>query len=298
MQGKDKKTILVTGATGKQGGAALHHLVNHGWHVRALVRDPAKPAAQALAEMGVEICKGNLDDRNSVLAAAKDSYGIFSVQGLEEGVETEFRQGKLLADIGRQINVTHFVYSSVGGADRNTGIPYFESKWQIEQYIHSLNLPATILRPVFFMENFLSPQMRNSILEGTLSLPLRPEKTLQMIAVDNIGGFAAAAFEDPQKYIGQTLEIAGDELTMPLVARILKKVIDRDVRFIEMPMEQMSKANPGWATMFKWFNDYGYNGDISRLRRILPELLDFEMWLHKFGWEHFAREEAAAGAGR
>jgi uncharacterized protein YbjT (DUF2867 family) len=298
MQNKDKKTILVTGATGKQGGAVLRHLINHGWHVRVICRDPNKTTAQECAETGVEVLKGDLDDRNSVLRAAKGVYGIYSVQSLEKGPEVEFRQGKTLADVAKECGAQHFVYSSVGSANRNTGIPHFESKWQIEQHISSLKLPATILRPAWFMENFLTTQFRSSILEGTLSMPLKPNKTLQMIAVDNIGGFAAIAFENPDKYIGQAIDIAGDELTMPQVAQKLSRVIEREVRYLEMPMEQMKAISADWAAMFQWFNDYGYNSDISRLRRMLPDLIDFETWLHKFGWEHFVKEEVTAGARR
>jgi uncharacterized protein YbjT (DUF2867 family) len=294
MRDKDKKIILVTGATGKQGGAAARHLLSRGWHLRILTRDPAKPAAEEFNQLGVEVFKGDLDDRNSILRAARNTYGIFSVQGLEQGPEVEFRQGKTLADVAKECDVQHFVYSSVGGADRNTGIPYFESKWQIEQHINVLQLPATVLRPVWFMDNFLMPMMRSSILDGTLSLPLKPNKSLQMIAVDNIGGFAALAFEKPEQFIGKAFEIAGDELTMPQVVQKIGRVIERDVKYVEMPMEQMKSFNPGWATMFQWFNDFGYNADISKLRSMLPDLMNFETWVHKFGWEHFVKQEAAA----
>lgn len=293
MENKSEKTILVTGATGKQGGAVARHLVLRGWHVRILCRDPNK--AKCCAEMGMEVVQGNLDDKNSVLKAAGGIYGIFSVQSLEQGVEVEARQGKMLADVGKQCRVKHFVYNSVASANRNTGIPNFESKWQVEQHIRSLGLPATIIRPVWFMENFLMPQFRDSILKGTLSMPLKSNKTLQMVAVDNIGGFVATAFESPDKFIGQAIDIAGDEMTMPKVAQKLSKVIDRDVKFVETPMQEMRKASADWATMFQWFNDVGYNCDISKLHQILFDMMDFETWLHRFGWEHFVREEAVIG---
>jgi len=296
MKNKDKKTILVTGATGKQGGAVARHLVNHGWHVRLLCRDPNKPAVEPFREMGVDIVRGNLDDCDSVLSAARGAYGIYSVQSLEQGTDVECRQGKLLAEVAKQCNTQHFVYSSVASAHRKTYIPHFESKWQVEEHIRSLNLPATIFRPVWFMDNFLMPQYRINILEGKLSMPLRPEKPLQMIAVDNIGAFVALAFEHPEQYICKAIDIAGDELTMPEVTEKIGKVIERRVRYVEMPIEQMRETSTDWAVMFEWFNDFGYNVDIAYLRQTLPELLDFETWLHKFGWEHFVREKAAASA--
>jgi uncharacterized protein YbjT (DUF2867 family) len=295
MEGKSEKTILVTGATGKQGGAVARHLNNGGWHVRILTRDPNKPEAKRCREMGMEVMKANLDDKNSVLKAADGVYGIYSVQSLEQGVEVEARQGKMLADVAKNRGVRHFVYSSVGAANRNTKIPHFESKWQVEQHIDSLKIPATIFRPVWFMDNFLMPQFRDSILKGTLSMPLKPDKTLEMIAVDNIGGFVAEAFEDPDEFIGQAIDIAGDELTIPQVAKKLSKVVGHDVKFVEMPMKEMKKASEEWAIMFQWFNDVGYKSDIPKLRRMLPDLMDFDAWLHKVGREHFAGEKVAVG---
>jgi uncharacterized protein YbjT (DUF2867 family) len=292
MEHKSEKTILVTGATGKQGSAVARHLASYGWHVRVLARDPNKPAAIKCSRMGMEVVKGDLNNKTSVLQAAGGVYGIYSVQSLEQGLETEIRQGKMLADVAGECRVKHFVYSSVGAADKNTGVPHFESKWQIEKYIRSLGLPVTIFRPVWFMENFLMPQYRDSILKGTLSMALKPDKTLQMIAVDNIGGFVATAFESPDKFIGQAIDIAGDELTMSQVARKISKIIDRNVEFVEMPMQELQKFNADFAAMFQWFIDVGYKSDFSKLHQMLPDLMDFETWLHKYGWEHFVREEA------
>lgn len=295
MKGKSEKTILVTGATGKQGGAVAKHLTSEGWHVRILTRDPKRPAAKRCREMGMEVMQGDLNDKNSVLKAADGVYGIYSVQSLEQGVEVEAQQGKTLADVAKNRGVRHFVYSSVGSANRNTKIPHFESKWQVERHIGSLKIPATIFRPVWFMDNFLMPQYQDSILKGTLSMPLKPNKTLQMIAVDNIGGFVAKAFDDPDEFIGQAIDIAGDELTIPQVAEKLSEVIGRGVKFIEMPMQEMRKASKEWAIMFQWFNDVGYKSDISKLRQMLPDLMDFETWLQKVGREHFAGKKVAIG---
>jgi uncharacterized protein YbjT (DUF2867 family) len=295
MEGKNEKTILVTGATGKQGGAVARHLTNSGWHVRILTRDPNKPEAKTFREMGMDVIKADLDDKNSVLKAADGVYGIYSVQSLEQGVEVEARQGKMLADVAKNRGVKHFVYSSVGAANRSTKIPHFESKWLVEQHIGSLKIPATIFRPVWFMENFLIPQYRDSILKGKLTMPLKPDKTLEMIAVDNIGGFVAEAFENPDEFIGQAIDIAGDELTIPQVAKKLSKVVGHDVKFVEMPMQEMRKVSEEWAIMFQWFNDVGYKSDITKLRRMLPDLMDFEMWLQKVGGEHFAGKKAAVG---
>lgn len=281
------KTILVTGATGKQGGAAARHLLEAGWPIRALTRDPSKPAAAALAGLGAEVVQGDLKDRASMTKAVSGAYGVYGVQdSWEHGTESEVEQGKLLADVAKAAGVEHFVYSSVGGAERGTGIPHFESKWEIEEYIRGLALRATILRPVFFMENLLSPDNHEAILGGTLSLSIHPDTPLQMIAVDDIGAFAAMAFDNPDEWVGKALEIAGDEMTMSQYAEHLTAAVGRPVAFKEFPpLEEMRSINEDWAIMCEWFIQHGYEADIAGLRRLYPPLKDFGAWLKGVTWQ-------------
>jgi uncharacterized protein YbjT (DUF2867 family) len=285
---KSNRIILVTGATGQQGGATARHLLAQGWRVRALTRDPNKPAAQALAQAGAEVVQGDNEDRASLDAALKGVYGVFAVQnfwGPDVGVAGEKRQGKLIADAAKAANVQHFVYTSVGGAERNSGIPHFESKWQIEQHIRSLGLPATILRPVAFMDNY--NWSRGAILNGTfLSMGLHPDTIWQIIAVDDIGAFAALAFEQPEEYIGKAIEIAGDALTEPQVAATLSKVIGRPVQVASMPVDPSQPPDPEMAKMVQWANDAGYQADIPALRKLYPPLKRLETWLRQTGWEN------------
>ena len=189
------KIIVVFGATGQQGGATARHLLKHGWQVRAVTRDLLKPAAQALVDAGAEVVSANMEDRTRLDKVLEGAYGVFSVQNFwlpEVGFDGEIRQGKNVADAAKAANVQHFVYTSVGGAERNSGIPHFESKWVIEQYLHELGLPATILRPVAFMDNFAGfggPR------DGVLTSMTRAETPLQLIATDDIGGLAALALQ-------------------------------------------------------------------------------------------------------
>ena len=275
------KIILVTGATGQQGGATARHLLDQGWRVRALVRDPSKEAAQALSARGAELVRGDLDDRSSLDRALAGVYGVFSVQTFQgpEGAVGEARQGKTLADAAKAAGVQHFVYSSVGGAERKSGLPHFESKWQIEQHIRALGLPATILRPVFFMENLRSPWMGPR--DGVLAVALHPTTSLQMIAAGDIGAFAALAFARPAEFMGKAIEIAGDAKTGPEVAETMTRVTGQPVRFVELPLEQLRSFNAEMADMMAWFNDHGYNADIPALRRLLPGLLTFEHFLRR-----------------
>src|SRR5579864_5156497 len=208
------KTLLITGATGRQGGAVVRHLLPKGWKLRALTRDPGGHAAQALTQKGVEVVQGDLEDAASVVRAAAGVYGIYSVQDFwAVGAKREVQQGRNVADAAKKAGVNHLVYSSVGGAERNTGIPHWESKWEIEKYIRSLELPVTVLRPVTFMEGYYIDQVEIGILKGKLVDPVRADKPYQTIATNDIGAFVALAFERPEEFTGKELEIAGSELT-------------------------------------------------------------------------------------
>lgn len=291
----ERRIIAVSGATGNQGGAVARKLLESGnWKVRALTRDPSQPAAQELAARGAEIVRADLDDHHSVVLALSGAYGAFSVQNYwKVGYDREVYQGKTFADAADSAGVKHFIYSSVGGADRNTGLSHFESKWEIENHIRMLNLRYTILRPVFWMDNFEQPPYRDSILNGTLAMGLAPTTKLQMIALEDIGVFAALAFAHPQDFVGSALELAGDELTMPEAANALTQVIGRPVQFVELSLEHIKRANPDWGAMLEWFNERGYRADIPALRALHPGLLTFDQWLLRRGWEGIGLKQAA-----
>jgi len=207
------KTFFVTGATGQQGGGVARHLLGQGQRVRVLTRSAAK--AEALNKLGAEIVVGDLTDRSVLEKALIGVDGVFGMTTpFEGGMEAEVQQGKTLADAAKEANVTQYVFTSVGGADKNSGIPHFETKWKVEQHIRQIGLPATILRPTFFMDNFGS-FFREGILKGTLTLPMRPETKLQMIAVKNIGQFGGEALLRPDEFMGKAIELAGDDLTRP-----------------------------------------------------------------------------------
>ena len=277
--------ILVSGATGNQGGAVARHLLKRGFRVRALSRDTQKPEAQALAEEGAEVVRGDLDDRSSVDRALEGAYGVFSVQNFYEGgYEGEVRQGKTLADAAKAAGVRHVVYSSVGSAHRETGIPHFDSKGEIEEYKRQTDLPYTILRPVFFMQNWA--MMRDQILDGTLAQPLDPEKPLQQVNVEDMGAFAAIAFENPDEWLGREVDLAGDELTMPEVAETISQVTGREISYYQVPWDQFrEQMGEEFAVMYEWFNEVGYEADIPALRSEYPELTTLEQYLRNHGWE-------------
>jgi uncharacterized protein YbjT (DUF2867 family) len=290
-----RKIIAVAGATGNQGGAVARKLLDSGtWKVRALTRDPNQPAARELATRGAEIVRADLDDHHSIGLALDGAYGAFSVQNFwKVGYDREVYQGKTFADAAEAAGVKVFIYSSVGGADRNTGLPHFESKWEIENHLRMLDLRSTIFRPVFWMDNFNTPAYQDSLLDGTLAMGLRPTTRLQMIAVEDIGAFVAMAFDHPQDFVSVALEIAGDELTMPEAADIFGQVIGRPVEFVELSLEHITRANEEWGKMLGWFNERGYRADLPALRAMHPGLLTFEQWLRRAGWAGMGLRQAA-----
>lgn len=276
------KTIFVTGVTGKQGGAAAHFLMKDGWKIKALTRDLSHVESSPLKDKGIEFVEGDLSDVNSFKHHLNGVYGVFSVQNFwEHGYEGEVKQGKNLANAAKDADVKHFVYSSVGSATRDTGLSHFESKREIEEYIKKINLPYTILRPVFFMENLL--YSRDQILDGKLVNAMEPDISLQMISVKDVGQFAAMAFLEPDVFMHKEIELAGDSITFPEIARLLTNVLGQPVEYIQLDMNAYEQvAGKEYALMVNWFNKVGYNADIDALKSLYDiELTSFDDWLRQ-----------------
>ncbi len=293
MPDKDK-TVLVVGATGRQGGAVINHMLPTGWRLRALTREsPSQPRAQELAARGIEVMQGDLEDPSSLDRATSGVYGDYSVQDFwAVGAKREVQQGKNMADAARKAGLEHFVYSSVGGAERNSRISHWESKWEIEKHIRKLGLPATMIRPAAFMENYYIDQVEIGILKGKLMDPIRGDKPYQTIAASDIGGFVALAFERPQEFIGTELEIASSELTNLEAAQVFGRVLGKPVKFRKLPMPMVRLVlGKEFYEMFRWFNESGFKADIAGLRRQYPEvpLQTLEEWLRNEGWHKRAR---------
>ena len=283
------RIVLVAGATGRQGGAVVRHMLPKGWRLRALTRNPKSYAARQLVEKGVELAEGDMDDPASLERGARGVYGVYSVQDFwTVGARREVQQGKNLADVAKKAGVEHFVYSSVGGAERNTGITHWETKWVVEKHVRSLNLPVTILRPASFMETYHITEVEIGLLKGRLADPIRGDKPYQTIATDDIGAFAALAFERPKDFIGLDLEIAGSELTNIDAAKVFSRVLNRPVKFQKLPLPIVRLVlGKEFYEMFHWFNSKGYQANIPDLRRRYPEvrLHSLEDWLREDGWD-------------
>jgi uncharacterized protein YbjT (DUF2867 family) len=294
------QTVLVTGATGQQGGATARRLLADGWPVRALVRDPASPAARKLSAAGAELVTGDMADRDALDAAVQGAYGVFSVQPARQAPhfnDDEVRLGVNVADAAHAAGVRHLVYTSVGGADRATGISHWNTKWEIEQHIRRLDLPATILRPVQFMENHAS-QMYGVTGEAALIRMIPASMSVQLIAVTDIGAFAALAFANPGFYLGQALELAGDELPRAELVAAISRATGRVLEVEPLPREVLSRLGVNVDDVDKATSFGGWQADITALRKLHPDLMDFETWLSHEGRAAFATLFAAAEASR
>src|SRR5258708_2023203 len=257
------KLILITGATGHQGGATLRHLAKQGgFKLRAMTRKPDGDAAKALAALGAEVVAGDLDDAASVSRALADAWGVYAVQNTwEAGGGKEEEQGKRMAQLARPAGVQRFVYASVGSADKRTGIPHFDNKFRIEETIKSLGFPSyAIVRPVFFMENLLSPW---SLQGDKLAMGLGPNVKLQMIAVDDIGKFGARAFTDAGALANVAFDIARDAVTMTEAAAALSKLLGKPLAYQQIPIEMVRQQSEDVAKMIEWFESTGYSADIA-----------------------------------
>lgn len=275
------KVILITGATGQQGGAVVRQLLKRNFKPRALTRDPDKPAAQALRAQGVDVFKGDMEDVSSLRQAIKDAYGVFSVQNFWEkgiGYAGEIRQARNLAQMASDAGVTHFVQSSIAGCNNAKGVEHFESKWEIEKLVGAMRLPCTFVRTVFFMENFIRPPM------ATLAIPalagaLSSANRLHMISVEDVGWFVAEAFSNPAAYLGTELEIAGDSLNVAEIKEIYARVTGKRPSNMKFPAWLLRLLNAESAKQFKWNNEVGWHFDVQKLRDMHPGLLTFEQFL-------------------
>jgi uncharacterized protein YbjT (DUF2867 family) len=255
------RVILISGATGQQGGATARALGGKGFTIRAMTRKPGSDAAKALAAAGAQIVQAELDDEASLREALAGAWGAYAVQNTwTAGVEGEEQQGKRFATAAREAGVQHYVYASVASADRHTGIPHFDNKARVEDTIRGLGFPSyAIIRPVFFMENLVGPWFLNG---DKLVSALDPKTVLQMIAVADIGRYGALAFTDHARFRNRELDIAGDAVTLPQAAAALGKGLGRTLEYMRIPMSEVRKNSDDFALMLEWFERVGYDVDI------------------------------------
>ncbi|MGR9246683.1 NmrA/HSCARG family protein [Rhizobium leguminosarum] len=281
------RSVLVTGATGQQGGAVVRALIARGHRVKALSRNPDSDSAKRLVAAGVEVVAGNLDDGASVAKAASGVDTMFLMgNSYETGVEAETRQGIAAADAAKAAGIGHLIYSSVADADKKTGIPHFDSKYLVEKHIAGLGIPYTISAPVAFMENTVAPWAIDGLRQGVYAAALPPARVLQQVTIADIGAFVAALAERREQVFGKRFDIAGDELSGEQQAKILSEVVGRPITYRELPIAAIRQQSEDTALMFEWFDRTGYDADIAALRRDFPEVgwHSYADWAKGFNW--------------
>jgi uncharacterized protein YbjT (DUF2867 family) len=278
-----KLTVVVTGSTGKQGGAVARGLLERGHKVRAVTRDPNSGQAKSLANAGATLVAASLDDTAALTKALEGATSLFAMT-TPSGGAGETRQGVAAADAAKAAGA-HLVFTSVGSANRQTGIPHFDSKYEVEKHIAEVGVGATILAPVYFMENLYFA--REQLAKGIYAAMLPPSRALAQIAVADIGAVAVRVLEDASRFTGKRFDLAGDELTGNDAIAILSRITGRAFAYHRVPLDVIrQRMGVDAARMYEWLDGVGYTADRVALRREFPDvaLHDFESWAKTQNW--------------
>jgi uncharacterized protein YbjT (DUF2867 family) len=288
-----KLTVVVTGSTGKQGGAVARRLLERGHEVRAVTRDPNSNQAKSLANAGATLIAASLEDTAAITKALDGATSFFAMTTPYGGggTDAEIRQGIAAADAAKAAGV-HLVFTSVNSANRQTGVPHFDSKYEVEKHIAKVGVRATILAPAFFMENLVFA--KEQLAKGIYPLALPPTRPLAQIAVEDIGAVAVHVLEDAGRFTGQRFDLAGDELTGNDAAAILSRVTGRPFAYSQVPLDVIrQRLGEEGARMFEWFDRVGYTVDRAALHREFPGVAfhDFEAWAREQDWNALLKSE-------
>ncbi|WP_293032581.1 NmrA/HSCARG family protein [Natronococcus sp.] len=281
--------VLVTGATGNQGGAVVDHLLESDteFDVYGLTRDASGDHARELSEHGVTMVEGDLDEKESLAPHVAEVDAVFAVTNFwTQGYDAQVQQGKNIAEVAADEGVEQFVLSGVGSHWEDTGVPHFDSAQEIDEHAQDLELPMTVLGPVFFFQNF-EAFAEDVVEDSQIALPLEEGVSLQMIDTGDVGHAAAVALANPEAFVGERIELAGDELTLAEAAATLSEVTGRDVEPVHVPIEDAYDSfGEEFTVMCEWFNEVGYGADLEGLEeRFGFEFTEFESYLREHGWE-------------
>jgi len=277
-------TVVVTGSTGKQGGAVARGLLERGHKVRAVTRDLNSSQAKLLAKAGATLVTASLEDTAAIMKALEGATSLFAMTMPSGGADAETRQGIAAADAAKAAGV-HLVFTSVGNANRQTSIPHFDSKYEVEKHIDKIGVRATILAPVAFMENLYF--IKEQLAKGTYASALSPTRALAQIAVADIGAVAVRVLEDAGRFTGKRFDLASDELTGNDALAILSRVTGRPFSYYQVPLDVIrQRMGEDAVRMYEWFDRVGFAVDRAALRREFPDVAfhDFESWAKTQEW--------------
>lgn len=274
----EPETILVGGATGRQGAAVVDELLSRGYRVRALTRKPDSDKARALSARGVEVVQGDYGDRASLDAAMQGVRKVFFYSGFSR---SELEEGRNVIAAADAAGVKHLVYSSGAAAEPGRGLD--GAKMQVELAIVASGIPYTVLRPVAFMENYSGQKQR--ILKAGITDSRAPERMLHFIAVRDIGLFVGAAFDNPDAWLNVASNIAGDRMTVAEHVAVFSEVTGQVIAYNRLPLDDYLATLPKpLRPLFRWYDEVGYSADVDGFRRQFPELQTLRGWLQANAW--------------
>jgi uncharacterized protein YbjT (DUF2867 family) len=294
-----RKTILVTGATGKQGGALIQQLLAQpdtaGFNIVAVTRHTSSPSAQKLsANFNVMVVAGDMKNPDAIFRAIGPVWGVYSVQ---INSDDEVQQGVAMVDAAVAHGVSHFIYSSSdrGGPEKSpnnpTNVKNFAAKFRIEKHLEEKaaaskqNMTYTILRPVTFMDNITTDVHGQGFARMWEQMG---DKKLQCVATKDIGWFAADSFMHPEENRNVALTLVGDELTQKQADALFVDAVGSHMPLAPCPIASAVKffLKDTVGDMFRWFEHEGYGGDVAECRRKYPQMTDFAAWVkdHKGQW--------------
>ncbi|OON78009.1 NmrA/HSCARG family protein [Streptomyces tsukubensis] len=277
--------VAVLGATGGQGGAVVTALLQAGRSVRAVVRDPAGTRARALASAGAEVVRGSLLDADSLADAFRGTDAAYAVTTpFEDGLEAEKAQGVAIVDAAAKAALPHLVMASVASADRETGIPHFETKAHTEKILAASGLPATVVAPTYFYDNVFAEIQE--VADGEMTMALPPDTPLQQVARRDLGRVVAAVIADPGRWTGRRIEVAGDDPTPTQMTRAVGQTAGGTVTYRQIPLEDLLRAGPDMGAMYAYLTLTGYQVDIPALHAAFPDIpwISFPDWAAEQHW--------------
>lgn len=280
--------VVVTGATGRQGGAVVRHLLADGWRVRGVTRSPGSGRARTLAGAGVEVVQADMDDLDAMRRACAGAYGAFSVQNpVVSGEASEATQGRNVAAAAADAGVSHLVYGSGGPGTPGTGVAMWDVKLEVAAYARSLGLPLTVLRPMAFMELMTDKDLYPPVTAWHLMPRLVGEdRVLPWLSAEDLGAVAARAFGDPATYLGRDIALAADLRTLAGCRAAWRGVTGRNPRRIPMPVRLFERfVGQDLVRMWRWLatHDVGTDAgaDVARTRALLPTAQTIEEFLRR-----------------
>ena len=278
-QAAEQGTVLVMGATGRQGSAVVDELLSRGFSVRAMTRKPDGKKAARLQRPGVEIVQGDYADPDSLRAAMQGIDRAFFYSGFSRN---ELQEGRNVIAAARAAGLAQLVYSSGAAADPETGMDG-AVKAQVEMALRDSGVPYTVLRPVAFMENYRGQQKR--ILADGVVDSRAPERMAYFIAIPDIGFLVGEALQNPDQWLGRAENIASDSMTFAELAATFSRVTGQEIPYVRQPLEEFLQGfPPPLRPLFRWYDEAGYAADVAAWRERYPNLMTLEQYLRQTGW--------------